>query len=110
MEKWLLVAETSCNDPSREKEFNEWYNNVHIPDVLETPGILRATRYETSDPGDGQGKYLALYDVETEDIAKTLAVFGEVMTKKWEQGRMLDVLVAHSAIFYRQITAPVESK
>ena len=29
----LLLALTNCNDPSKEDEFNTWYNDVHIPDV-----------------------------------------------------------------------------
>ncbi len=40
MERWLLVVETNCTDPSREKEFHQWYDNTHIPDLLTTPGVL----------------------------------------------------------------------
>lgn len=110
MERWLLVAETNCSDPSREKEFNHWYDNIHVPDILETPGFIRATRYENSSPTEGRGKFLALYEVETEDMEQTLAAFGENVTKKWQQGRMSELVKAISAVFYRQITAPVEAK
>ncbi len=109
MEKWLLVAETDCSDPSREGEFNHWYDTVHAPDVLETPGILRATRFVNSSPAEGRGKYLATYDIETDDLEQTIATFGEIMTRKWEQGRMSEVLVAISATFYRQMAPPIEA-
>jgi hypothetical protein len=36
----LLLALTNCTDPSKEEEFNAWYNHMHIPDVT-APGIFR---------------------------------------------------------------------
>lgn len=110
MEKWLLVAETNCSTPSRESEFNHWYDTVHVPDILETPGIMRATRYENSEPAEGRGKFLALYEIETDDIEQTIATFGEIVTKKWQQGRMSELVVPVSAGFYRPMAPAVESK
>lgn len=110
MERWLLIAETNCSTPAMEKEFNHWYDTVHIPDILETPGILRATRYENSEPPEGKGKFLALYEIETEDIEQTIASMGEIVTRKWEEGRMSELLVAISAAFYRQMGPTIESK
>ena len=81
-----------------------------MPDILETPGILRATRYENSEPAEGRGQFLALYEIETDDIGGTVATFGEIVTKKWEQGRMSELVVPVSAAFYRQMVPTVESK
>lgn len=108
MERWLLVAVTDCSDPSREEEFNQYYDTVHAPDVLETPGILRATRFAAPSPTGGKGRYLALYDVETDDIDQTEAKFGEIITKKWEQGRMSELLTIHSVAFYRQLGPSIQ--
>jgi len=36
----------------REDEFNEWYDNVHIPELLTVPGMLSATRYALHRGGD----------------------------------------------------------
>ena len=46
MDRWLIAVQTNCTDPSREKEFNDWYDNTHVPEVLEVQGIVRMTRYE----------------------------------------------------------------
>jgi len=108
MERWLLAVETNCTDPAREKEFNQWYDNVHLPDVLATPGILRATRYENGNPGEGQGKFLALYEVETEDILQVMAALQENMSKWGEQGRLSELMAIVAGCLYRQITPPVE--
>ena len=50
MERYLFVTYTDCADLSREEEFNEWYNNVHVPDMLETPSMISATRWENVYP------------------------------------------------------------
>ncbi|UCC59589.1 MAG: hypothetical protein JSW38_02865 [Dehalococcoidia bacterium] len=110
MERWLLAVETNCADPAREDEFNRWYDEVQVPDMLEVPGIMRATRYENNSPGEGQGKYLTLYEIETEDIGKTMALEFEHTLKKAEQGRSSDLKVIVAASIYRQISAPVDSR
>lgn len=110
MERWILIVESNCCDPSKEKEFNDWYDNVHLADILETPGMLRATRYKNDSPAEGRGKFLALYEIEAEDIDQTMASFGDNVSRKWEQGRISELIVPLSATMYRQITAPVETK
>lgn len=55
---------------TRVKEFNDWYNNRHIPDRLALPGFLSARRFTLTDfhweysivP---EAKYLALYDLDS---------------------------------------------
>jgi hypothetical protein len=110
MERWLLTVETNCADPSKEKEFNKWYDTIHLTDILETPGIVRASRYEKSNPAEGQGKYLAIYEIETENVEQTMAAFGERVNKIIEQGRMSELAVILGGGLYKQITAPIKSK
>lgn len=71
MQKWINLVETNC-DPAREAAFNEWYDTVHLPDILQTPGFVRARRFVQKDFRDGRGKYLAIYDIETDDIGRTM--------------------------------------
>ena len=110
MEKWIYAVYTICSDPSREKEFNEWYDKIHLPDVLETPGVIRATRYEIREPSEGQGRFLALYEVETEDIDRTMVALRENVSKKREQGRMTELVSLVSRALYKQITQTLESR
>ncbi|HKN00894.1 MAG TPA: hypothetical protein VJX23_10290 [Candidatus Binataceae bacterium] len=61
----------------KETEYNEWYNRDHIPDVLNVPGFVCAQRFRLADAQFGGEaskayKYLALYEIETEDLAGTL--------------------------------------
>ena len=71
LQRWLMVVEVHAA-PSREAEFTEWYDNVHVPDVLKTPGYVAARRYEIRDRHDGRGKYLALYYLDTNDIDESV--------------------------------------
>ena len=71
MEKWLVIVESDCKDKTRDSEFNNWYDTIHIPDVLSSPGFKGAARYVIRDQVKGKGKYLAIYEIETDDIKKT---------------------------------------
>ena len=110
MERWLLTVEANCSDPVKEKDLNDWYDKVHLPDILETPGFIRASRYENSAPEEGKGKFLAVYEIETEDIEQTLAIFSENVNNKAAQGRMSDVVIAVAGGLYKQITSPMGRK
>jgi hypothetical protein len=110
MERWLLTVESNCYDPSREKEFNDWYNNIHLPDILEIPGFMRAVFCENTNPSEGQGKFLAMYEIETDDLAGTLAKFDEIVNKRAKQGRMSELGVAVGGGLYRQVSAPIKRK
>mgnify|MGYP001572887656 CR=1 FL=1 len=63
----MTVVITNCNDPARDAEFNVWYDTVHVPNVLKTPGILSARRYVCARQRVGNGRYLALYELSIAD-------------------------------------------
>ncbi len=58
--------------PGRDDEFNEWYDNVHIPQLLAVPGMLSAQRYTLRDsemyrvPGGfvPEHQYAIVYEME----------------------------------------------
>ena len=105
MAKWLLVVETNSADATRETEFNEWYDKVHLPDVLQTPGFIRATRYENTEPSEGKAKFLATYEIETNDIAAFMKAHNENMVRKRAEGRGSKLLVLVSRGVYREISS-----
>ena len=92
MAKYLLFAFSDCKDPSREKEFNDWYNTMHLPDMLEVPGMIKASRWMSavSKPGEYR-KYLAMYELETDDIAKFDQSVRERGMRTLKEGRFSDL-------------------
>jgi len=92
MEKWLVLVETNCKDEARVSEFDKWYDTIHIPDALSAPGHKSATRYIIKGPAKGKGKYLAIYEIETEDIKKTMEETSKVIESRIAAGRWTDLV------------------
>jgi hypothetical protein len=92
MEKWLLIVETNCKDERRASEFNDWYNRIHIPDVLSAPGFKSAARYAIQYPAGSRAKYLAIFEIETEDIKKTMEASRKNMESKKAAGRWSELV------------------
>jgi hypothetical protein len=57
----------------REQEYNDWYSNQHLSDLLATPGVISARRFKLSGTQIGEVaqtyQYLAIYDIEADDVA-----------------------------------------
>ena len=56
----------------REDEFNQWYSDIHVREVVDIPGFVSAQRFALSDAqsaGAGPHKYLAIYEVEGDPAA-----------------------------------------
>jgi hypothetical protein len=71
MTKYTFVV-FSDPTPGNEEGYNDWYDNVHLPHVLAVPGFVSARRLKIADvPGVENtplpGRYLALYEMETDD-------------------------------------------
>jgi hypothetical protein len=52
-------------------EFNRWYDGTHLREVLSVPGFVSARRFASATPGEP--RYLAIYEIETDDLDATLA-------------------------------------
>jgi antibiotic biosynthesis monooxygenase (ABM) superfamily enzyme len=57
-------------DPGKEDEWNEWYNNVHLPAIVDCPGYYSGRRYLRV-AGDQGPKYATLYEVENEHVMES---------------------------------------
>jgi len=96
-------VESDCKDLAREDEFNDWYNNIHIPDVMETQGFISATRYEIIQSTDEKGKYLAIYEMETDDFDQLMSSHQENMNRKEARGRISELISVTSRGIYKKI-------
>ena len=60
----------------KEAEFNDWYTQVHMKEVLQVPGFRSAQRFELTPEQmiETQAhQYLALYEIDGEAVAETIA-------------------------------------
>ena len=52
----------------KEQDFNRWYNEEHLEDLLAIPGVLNAARYEAVKGGP---KHLACYELENPQVMES---------------------------------------
>jgi hypothetical protein len=107
MPRFKMIALTKPVE-GREDEYNDWYQNTHLPEVCALPGMVGAQRYKLAAPLQGYDErpYLAIYDIETDDIRQTLAGFG---TASLTPGEASDNAGAYTVVF-EEFGERVESK
>lgn len=72
-----LIVFTKPTD-GNEAEYNRWYDEVHLPEVLETEGFVAAQRFALADAQIGDvadkapSRYLAIYEIEAESLEAAL--------------------------------------
>ncbi|MEJ7927206.1 hypothetical protein WG908_10630 [Sphingobium sp. AN641] len=60
--------------PGKEEDYNRWYSDQHLPDVVRCPDFVNGQRFSLVDSlaNDPPYKYLSIFDVETDDPGRTL--------------------------------------
>lgn len=109
MAKYCFVV-LSNPKRGRDAEYNSWYTKRHLRDVLAVPGFVGAQRFRlraSKGGGKGRHKYLALYEIETNDIRRTLKeMYSRAGTAAMPISKALD-LAGVSTGLYRAMTPRV---
>ncbi len=75
MKKFNFVVFTNAV-AGREKEYNDWYSEQHLPDVLRVPGFTSAQRFALAPVQRMDPPYpyqvMAVYEMETDDARGVL--------------------------------------
>ena len=74
----LSAVMVDCVVPEKEAEFNAWYDNSHVPNLVQIPGYASGARFQLIEHPAlewlGMGpKYLALYEFDSLDCLDSLA-------------------------------------
>lgn len=97
--------------PGQDAAFNDWYNNVHLADVIALTGFIAGARFSALPMAPGapsRDKYLAVYELETDDPHATLARLNEAAVSM-EISPALDMSSVRMELF-QQITPRMEPK
>jgi len=65
--------------PDREEEYNDWYQNVHLVELVALPGFKSARRFRHARnlaEGDAY-PYMSIYEIETDEIDGVLETLRE---------------------------------
>ncbi len=74
LERGLMMVFANASSPEQAAAFNQWYDEIHLKEVLEVPGVVAASRYELDEAQmmpdeDGFGRrFLAVYEIEAVDL------------------------------------------
>jgi hypothetical protein len=69
MQGWAILFSEMTPDVSSENEFNDWYDNEHIPLRMAVPGFRSAQRYRVM----GTRNYLAVYEMDSPAVLQSPA-------------------------------------
>jgi hypothetical protein len=77
MTKFAMLTFSNAVE-GQEDEFNRWYDEVHLTEMLALPGFVAGQRFEQA-PGmpAGPARFLAVYEIETDDLGQTLGLLQE---------------------------------
>ena len=120
MGRHILVVMSSPVE-GMEDEYNAWYSDIHLQEVVELPGFVSAQRFEMADTqlkdiltpaeknrsyGETEHRYLAIYEMEAESAGAALEALREARPRL----RMSDALGVELNVWaYTPITDVVRS-
>ncbi len=84
MPKKHLVLILTEPTEGQEDEYNDYYENLHLKEVLDTTGLRTAQRFKLADQA-GEAcplPYLAVYETEAEDAAEVLRDLNETRPQR----------------------------
>lgn len=74
MPKFMMASLVNAS-PDADEAFNQWHSEVHMPEVVENGGFIKARRLRLVDdliPGQPSYRYLILYEGECANPANAL--------------------------------------
>ncbi len=90
----LLVVRVDIA-PALETEWNQWYDQVHLPEILKVAGFLSGRRYRSV---EGTPKYMTLYELEG-----VQAFYSEAFNKAKGWGKFLSQISNKSLNVYEPL-------
>lgn len=95
---WVLIVDVAV-DSMVEDEWNDWYDNEHLPEITACPGFIRSARYVSEDRVNGKRRYLTAYELESHEAIESRE-FGS--RRGW--GRFRDDVNAKVTLYRRIAT------
>ncbi|PXY33318.1 DUF4286 family protein [Prauserella endophytica] len=77
----------------RDEEFNEWYDTVHLKEVLEIPGVTSGTRYRVRSAGRGplpEHRYATVYEIDGDPEAVLAEIFARSRDGRFQLSDSID--------------------
>ena len=80
MPKTVLLVFSDATE-GQDAEYNSWYEDIHLPDVLKIPSMAAAQRFRLqpapADAAQFPWTYLSLYEIDSDDVPAFQAELGK---------------------------------
>jgi hypothetical protein len=75
MPRGIMYLQTMPVSPDKDADYNKWYNDTHLAEIVSVEGIVSARRFA---PMDGNGPYIAIYELDCDDLDAVVQRLGEL--------------------------------
>lgn len=83
----LIAAQVLCTDPARADEWDAWYDEQHLPDMMTSGGFVSGTRWVRRAPRPGTANHLTIYEIAGLTVAEAIERSTTVMYDAIARGR-----------------------
>lgn len=74
MEKYVVMIKSNAA-PGRDADYEDWYNNIHLDEILRLPGFVSGRQFRVRNENGVEHSafsHVALFEIESEDVDATL--------------------------------------
>ncbi len=79
--KYKMIIFTNAVE-GQDQDFNDWYQNTHLKQIVSIKSFKAAQRFRLitsiAPGGPEPSRYMAIYDIETDDIGASLKAMNDV--------------------------------
>lgn len=102
MARYILVVHSNAS-VGQDDEYNKWYEDIHLPEVLAIEGFVSAQRFRLNgNPprGTATHQYLAIYEMDTNDPHGAMAALQKAVGNgDVRMSEAIDMASVSAAIF-----------
>ena len=77
----IMLVAADCTDPNEETEFNKWYDEVHVQEVMAHRRHSGCARYVAHNPKPWQPKYVVVYENPNDDAGQSTGPFPSTLSR-----------------------------
>ncbi|MFT5202628.1 MAG: hypothetical protein ACI9C1_002021 [Candidatus Aldehydirespiratoraceae bacterium] len=83
----MIVAEVLCADPKHEAEWDAWYDQQHLPDMMASGAFVAGSRWHRATSRPGSTNHLTVYEIAGISVEEAIERSAAVMPGIVERGR-----------------------
>lgn len=83
----LLAAEVLCTDPAAADEWDRWYDEQHLPDMMQSGAFVAGSRWRRDPRRPGGANDLTLYEIADHTVEEAISMSAAVMPGLIAAGR-----------------------